>query len=352
MDGASNPRSTSSGELALIERIRARAGTLSSPRLRLGIGDDCAILALPPGQELLVTTDFSLEGRHFRRASGSRWHSPESIGHRTLARGLSDLAAMGAAPLACFLSLALPKAVARDSRWLEGFLDGLLLLAKLHQTPLAGGDTSEAPSNHILADITLLGSAPAGRALRRATAAPGDLLYVTGSLGGSATELASVSRTGRTSALATRTPRTTPAALLYAAPHLFPQPRLAVGQSLLRRRLATACIDLSDGLSTDLSHLCSASHVAAELDFALLPAHPLTSSLRHAARTQAMLHGGEDYELLFTAAASTRIPRSIAGVPIHCIGRILKPKPRQPQMSLVRNGVRTELRPHGWEHLT
>jgi thiamine-monophosphate kinase len=184
------------GELDLIDRIRRRASTTLPRTLRLGIGDDCAILKPPPHHDLLVTTDFSLEDRHFNRA----WNSPQSIGHRTLARGLSDLAAMGATPFASFLSLALPKSAARTSIWLDAFLDGFLALANLHHLPLAGGDTSESPSNHILADIILLGSAPTNRALRRSTARPGDLLYVTGALGGAAAELSTLSTSQNTSA--------------------------------------------------------------------------------------------------------------------------------------------------------
>ena len=329
---------TPPSELALIERIRARTSTQRSKSLRLGIGDDCAILTPPLGQELLVTTDFSLEGRHFLRDV----HSPQSIGHRTLARGLSDLAAMGATPLACFLSLALPKSVARDTVWLDGFLDGLLSLAKAFKVPLAGGDTSQSPSDHILADITLLGAAPAGHALRRAGAHAGNFLYVTGSLGGAATELAALIAN--------------PHKLRHAVnsgdhPHLFPQPRVSVGQTLLRRSLATACIDLSDGLSTDLAHLCTTSRVSAEIDAALLPAHPLTAGLDKAAQIAAVLHGGEDYELLFAAAASTRIPRSIAGVPITRIGRIVRPRKNRPQMTIFAEGTAFELQPQGWEHL-
>jgi thiamine-monophosphate kinase len=337
------PSKKAIGELRIIERIRAR--TSASKSVRLGIGDDCAILKTIPGHELLVTTDFSLEDCHFRR----NWHSPASVGHRTLARGLSDLAAMGAKPLAAFLSLALPKSAARDTLWLDAFLDGLLALAAAHNVPLAGGDTSESPSDHILADIVLIGSAPAGRALRRSgaisgnRARPGDILYVTGALGGAAAELAALAAAPRKFRNAQPT---------EDHPHLFPQPRLAVGQTLLRRRLATACIDLSDGLSTDLAHLCTASNVAAELDIAQLPLHPLAATLDARAQISAILHGGEDYELLFTAAPSTRIPRSIAKVPITCIGRILKTQKNKPQMSLLSDGVRFELQPHGWEHLT
>ncbi len=364
------------GERALIAQIRARAAAIGSRSLRLGIGDDCAILSLPhrpkSGHDLLVTTDFSLEGRHFLR----HWHSPQSIGHRALARGLSDLAAMGAEPLAAFLSLALPASLPRKSAWLDGFLDGLLALAAQHGVPLAGGDTAESPSPHILADITLLGAAPTGRALRRSGARPGDLLYVTGHLGGAATELASLSK---------QTKRSRPSLIPYPlslvpspssllpyplslipaspSPHLFPQPRLAVGRALLRRHLATACIDLSDGLSTDLAHLCDESTTAAglplraEIDAPALPLHPLTQALKPAAALHAALHGGEDYELLFTARPTTRIPRQIAGVPLTLIGRICLPSTRRSpspagQLTLIDgNHRRSPLLPGGWEHL-
>jgi thiamine-monophosphate kinase len=327
-----------SGELALIARLKTLAGALPGGRVRLGIGDDCAILRPLAGYELLVTTDFSLEGRHFRRA----WHPAQSVGHRTLARGLSDLAAMGAQPLAAFLSLALPKAVARDSKWLDGFLSGLLALAAEARVPLAGGDTAEAPGNEVLADIVLVGSAPAGRALTRSGARPGDAIYVTGALGGAAAELAAVAKS--------------PARFRRANaeddhPHLFPQLRLAVGATLVRRRLATACIDVSDGLSTDLGHLCEASSVAAELDAALLPAHPLTATLQPAKQIAAILHGGEDYELLFTARPSAKIPRAIGGVPVTCIGRILPYRKSRARMTIVAEGTRFELEPRGWEHL-
>jgi thiamine-monophosphate kinase len=334
-----NRKKSHSGELALIERVRALTRQLpSSHHLRLGIGDDCAILRAPAGHELLLTTDFSLEGRHFRRA----WHSPQSIAHRTLARGLSDIAAMGGKPLAAFLSIALPKAVARDKPWLDGFLEGLLALASETGVSLAGGDTAESPGSEVLADIVLLGSAPTGRALTRSGAHPGDSIYCTGALGGAAAELAQLSKSPSRFRRATSQ---------EDHPHLFPQPRLAVGMALLRRRLATACIDISDGLSTDLQHLCQASGVAAELDAALLPAHPLTASFAPAEQIAAILHGGEDYELLFTTRPTAKVPRSLAGVPITRIGRVLPYKKSRPSMTILAEGTRFELQPQGWEHL-
>jgi len=330
-------------ELALIEQIRRDFSPSRSRAVTLGIGDDCAILRPLSGSEVLVTTDFTLEGRHFRRDL----HPPESVGHRCLARGLSDLAAMGATPMAAFLSLALPASLLASPRsrtWISRFFKGLRDLADQHRITLAGGDTAESPTDAILADIVLLGSAPIGRSLRRSGARPGDILYVTGSLGGAAAEL---------SAMLTGPPRmakTTPTANY---PQTFPQPRIAVGQALLRRRLATAAIDISDGLSTDLAHLCVSSNVAAELEQSAIPLHPLTRKLAPEAALNLALHGGEDYELLFTAPASTRIPRQLAGTPITRIGRFIRKQPKRPQMTLLTpNGTRATLKPHGWEHFS
>ncbi len=335
--------SESGGELAFLSALRSRASHPRTPAIAiaLGIGDDCAILRPPAGHDILVTTDLSLENRHFRRGT----HPARSVGHRCLARGLSDLAAMGATPLAAFLSLALPPAFRRTAagrRWTTGFLDGLLALAASSLTPLAGGDTSASPADLILADIVLVGSAPRNRAIRRSGARPGDLLYVTGALGGAAAELQALL------AKPVRFRRTEPSG---AHPHLFPQPRLAVGRQLLRRSLASAAIDLSDGLSTDLHHLCTASGVAAVVDTAALPLHPAALALGPEAALHAALHGGEDYELLFAAPSRTRIPRRIAGVPITLIGELTKGPLKVPQIQLRdRDGTLSPLSPGGWEH--
>ncbi len=296
-----------SGELGLIRALRQRAQR-SITGLRVGIGDDCAVLRVPAGHEVVVTTDFSLEGRHFRRD----WHTAQSVGHRCLARGLSDIAAMGATPRGAFLSLALPSALRSTTagrRWVEDFFTGLLRLADATGTPLSGGDTAAAPGDAVLADIVLVGSAPRRRALLRSGARAGEVLYVTGALGGSAAELA---------ALAAAPRRFRRAADDGPHPHLFPAPRLAVGKALLQRGLATAAIDVSDGLSTDLRHLCKESGVGAMVEADSLPIHPLAQgSLEQA------LHGGEDYELLFTARSGTAVPRKIAGVPLTRIGLIV-----------------------------
>ena len=326
------------GELALIERIRDRAG-VGSDAVRLGIGDDCAILRPRAGDDLVVTTDFTLEGRHFRRG----WHTARSVGHRTLARGLSDLAAMGAKPVAAFLSLALTRDLARNLAWFDGFLDGFLHLGSEFGVALAGGDTSESPSEHVLADVVLLGSVPRGKALRRSGAGAGDFLYCTGSLGGSAVELAELEKSPR---------RFRAAKADGDHPHLFPAPRVKAGQALLKRGLATACMDISDGISTDLAHLCESSGVSAEVGAGSLPLHPLAGALDAEAALKAALHGGEDYELLFTAKAGTKMPRLLGGVPVTRIGRITAKRKGVAQVTLVgADGKKTELAPQGWEHL-
>lgn len=333
------------GELVLIQQIRRhaeasqtsyRGGRKRSSLVKLGIGDDCAILRPPPGHEVLVTTDFSLEGRHFRRD----WHSPESIGHRALARGLSDVAAMGAKPVAAFLSLALP----RDTpvRFISLFMKGFNDLAEETETILAGGDTCESPSHHILADMVLVGSAPTGTSLRRSTARPGDQIVVTGLLGGAAAELLKLSALTRVKQADRRTD---------SHPQLFPEPRLALGWALRRRGLATACMDLSDGLSSDLAKLCEASSVSAEIEVDALPMHPLALA-RGARSTSLGLHGGEDYELLFTVRPEARLPRSMAGVSITRIGTIVAKEKGRPRVVQVdRLGRRRPLPPGGWEHL-
>jgi thiamine-monophosphate kinase len=331
------------GELALLRRIRERSGT--GRGLRLGIGDDCALLRTRPNEELAVTTDLSIAGRHFQL----NWHPPEAIGHRTLARGLSDLAAMGARPLAAFLSLGLPReltaAKRRGSRtWVDRFFDGLLALADTNKTSLAGGDLAESPV--AMADIVLVGAVPRGRALLRSGARPGHLLYVTGSLGGAAAGLDRLSALMGTETSNLRRPAKTPKSLeALLAPHLYPQPRIAQGLMLQRRGLATAALDLSDGLSTDLAHLCEESGVAAVIEVDSLPRHTAVS-------LDQALHGGEDYELLFTARKGTRIPRRLGGVAITQIGRITRSNPGEAAVQLNTGGVLQPLEPRGWQHFS
>jgi thiamine-monophosphate kinase len=246
--------------------------------------------------------------------------------------------------------LGLPRELAsakgRRSAWLQRFLDGLLALAAAHKTPLAGGDLSESPIT--LADIVLVGALPKGKALLRSGARPGHLLYVTGALGGAAAALARLAELAGPSAPIKSRPQPpfiSKKLEAQLAPHLYPQPRIAQGLWLQRRGLVTAAIDISDGLSTDLAHLCAESDVAAEVNVSLLPVHP-SATLAQA------LNGGEDYELLFTAPATARLPRTIAGVPITSIGRILAARPGQPAVTLLTPQGPQPLEPRGWEHFS
>jgi thiamine-monophosphate kinase len=258
---------------------------------------------------------------------------------------------MGATPLAAFLSLGLPRALAHpkgrlEESWTARFLDGLLKLARAHKTPLAGGDLSETPIP--LADIVLIGSVPTGTALLRSTARAGDLLYVTGVLGGGAASLPHLDRLAKAGNAGRMglNPRRIPKNLEpFLARHFWPQPRIAQGLRLRSGGLASAAIDLSDGLSTDLTHLCEESGVAAEIDPALLPVHP-------GANLDYALHGGDDYELLFTASPNARIPQKIGGVAITRIGRILPARRNRPAVTILKPQGPQPLKPQGWEHFS
>ena len=288
-------------EKQLIRQIRRSARGGKS--VVTGIGDDCAVLRVPPGHELLVTTDFTIENVHFRRD----WHPPELVGRRCLTRGLSDIAAMGGEPLAAFLSLAVASDV--PQKWVNRFLKGLLNLAEEFKVPLAGGDTAQSPGG-IQADIVVVGSVPKGKAVLRSGAKAGDRIYVTGELGGSAAALA----------------------------------RLAVGQWLRRRGVASAMIDVSDGLSTDLEHICEESRVGAEIEAEAIPRARVGLGKKRVALELA-LHGGDDYELLFTSAAT--VPSVVAGVRVTRIGRTTRSEP----MRLIgKDGKARPLKPGGWEH--
>lgn len=319
-------------EKVLIGRIRASASRGQNAALANGIGDDCAVLRLAHFNgrpaETLVTTDFSLEGIHFRR----EWHSPESIGHRCLTRGLSDIAAMGGDPAAAFLSLALPRNLPQG--WIDRFLQGLIGLAQVHGITLAGGDTAESPIG-ILADIVVIGMVPRGKAIFRSGARPGDRIFVSGSLGGSAAAVLRMQTEPRKKLNPDQYPR-----------HFFPEARLLVGRILREKNLASAMIDTSDGLSTDLAHICEESHVGAELHQRSIPRSRVGKPAKQV-DLQFALHGGEDYELLFTARSTKKIPSRIAGVPIVEIGRITRGR----KMFLIDNsGGKHELPPGGWEH--
>jgi len=256
---------------------------------------------------------------------------------------------MGGAPLVVFLSLALPSDL--PQQWVDRFYSGFLNLAKRHKVVLAGGDTAQSPSG-VLADIMVIGSVPRGKALLRSGAKPGDRIYVTGKLGESAAEIrkryakrAEATKGGTETkkggaglaGLHSRAPKRRGA----SAPEdrfLYPEPRLAAGQKL--RSLASAMIDISDGLSTDLSHICDESQVGAVIHESVIPVAP------NAALTDA-LYGGDDYELLFTS--SMRVPKEIADVPITAIGEIVNRKGVWTQDD---RGKTKRLKPGGWEHFS
>ena len=322
-------------EKKLIAQIRRMAGPqrgkgAGSTRnfVNAGIGDDCAVLRLPPGLETLVTTDFTLEGIHFRRD----WHPAESVGHRCLARGLSDIAAMGGEPVAAFLSLALPRDL--PQAWVVRFLRGMLGLADRYGVRLAGGDTAESPGG-ILADIVVFGAVAKGKAVLRSGARKGDRIFVSGELGGSAAAVVQM--------MAQPTGKLKPQDYFR---HFYPDPRVELGRILREKHLATAMIDLSDGLSTDLAHICEESGVGAEIEAAAIPLARVGKPSREVDLDLA-LHGGEDYELLFSAPRGNRIPRQPAGVTLSYIGHITRGR----RIVLMNpEGVGCELEPRGWEH--
>ena len=299
-----------------------------NPAVLAGIGDDCAVLRIGGAWDTLVTTDFSLEGMHFRRD----WHSADSIGHRCLARGLSDVAAMGGEPLAAFLSLALPGDV--PQAWVRSFYGGLLRLAKRHRVTLAGGDTAQSPER-ILADIVVVGRVPKGKAILRSGARPGDRIFVSGALGQSAAALRELRLSGRGQASERLFPR-----------HFYPEPRSALGRALRERKLATAMIDTSDGVSVDLRHICEESGVGAEIDAARIPRARVEKPAQVVPLDLA-LHGGEDYELLFTVSRDKRVPAILAKTPLVEIGHVTR---RRNILVRDEEGRTSELTPRGWEH--
>jgi thiamine-monophosphate kinase len=296
-------------ETKLIESLRRRVRLPLTGGLVLGIGDDCAIFR-PRGsdEDLLFTTDMLIEGVHFLRET----HTAADIGWKSLARGLSDIAAMGGQPRFCLLSLAL--APWADGRWLNGFYRGLLGLAQSAGAALMGGDL--ARSSKVMADIMVCGAVPRGKALRRDGARAGDGIYVSGRLGGSALGLAS----GGGKAWKR---------------HARPQPRLALGKFLRQRLHATAAMDLSDGLSIDLHRMCVAAGLTAEIE---APPRQPRATLQQA------LHGGEDYELLFTAAPGVAVPVHFEGLPLTRIGTMRKGRKGAVQLE----GV--PLAPLGYDH--
>jgi thiamine-monophosphate kinase len=296
-------------EVDLVRRIGRWAHQAApAPSVVLGIGDDCAIYR-PRGsrEDLLFTTDLLIEDVHFRRST----HRPEDVGWKCLARGLSDIAAMGGEPRFCLVSLAVAEWA--DARWVEGFYRGLLRLARRENVALAGGDLARAAK--VTCDIVVCGAVPRGRALRRDGARAGDIIYVSGALGGSALGL--VKSAGKA-----------------WKRHLRPEPRLALGRFIREKLGATAAMDLSDGLSLDLRRMCEASGLRAEITRP--PIFP-------GATLEQALDGGEDYELLFTAPPRAQAPEEFEGLPLTRIGAM-----RRGRAGVTLDGQPLEAR--GWDH--
>ncbi len=296
------------GEFELIRRYFQRPAAALPAAVALGIGDDCALLRPAPGWQLAISSDMLVEGRHFFADV-----DPAALGHKALAVNLSDLAAMGARPLGFTLALALPAA---EEAWLGAFAHGLFALADAHACPLIGGDTTRGPLNIC---ITVLGEVWPGRALRRDAARAGDDLYLSGGTG--------------LARLALELLRGTDWACQHSAPGALarlrarlerPAPRLALGQALAG--LAHAAIDLSDGLAGDLGHVLRASGVGAEIELNQLPVATELLALPLPQRLECLLHGGDDYELLFCAApadaAAVAAAAQTSQTPIRRIGRI------------------------------
>jgi thiamine-monophosphate kinase len=290
------------GEFELIRRYFTRPKTQANASTVLGVGDDCALLAPQAGMQLAVSSDMLVEGRHFLSTV-----APEHLGHKALAVNLSDLAACGAQPLAFTLALSMPRA---DEAFLAPFAQGLLQLADVFEIELVGGDTTAGPLNIC---ITVIGQVPSGQALLRSGACVGDELWVSGCLGDARLAL-EVFRGG-----------------VVLSGHDFdhvrqamelPQPRIALGLAL--RGVASSAIDLSDGLLGDLAHVLRGSQVGARVDVDALPRSAVLAAQTMARQHECVLAGGDDYELLFTAAPSqhhaVRAAGQRAGVAVTCCG--------------------------------
>jgi thiamine-monophosphate kinase len=323
-------------ENLILKRIIGRAAdstqNLVGHGIRVGIGDDAAIFRPKDGYETILTCDWFLEGTHFLRDK----HPPDAVGWKCLARAVSDVAAMGGVPRCFLLSLALPQSHTR--RWLDEFLGGLRRAARKFECVLAGGDTTRR--REILINVTFVGEVRTARAVLRSGARAGDLLYVSGRLGEAELGLRVLRKSkGRAKARNSLTKK-----------HLYPEPRLALGQWLAEKGLATAMMDLSDGLSSDLPRLCAASGVGARVESAKIPVVQVSDAQRRRGvdPLQLALHGGDDYELLFTVQPHKvrMLPRTFRGVALTSIGRITE-KPEL--IVLEENGRERQLAAGGWD---
>jgi thiamine-monophosphate kinase len=329
-------------EAQFVRWLRARWPE-RAPGLDLGIGDDAAVVSVARGRDLVLTTDLSLEGIHFR----SDLHPPRAVGHRALARAISDLAAMGARPRFALISLALDRRTKRI--WVSGFYDGLARLAHRLGVTVIGGDTAVIETGTMV-DFVAVGEVERGRALRRAGARPGDRVCVSGRLGLAALGLSFLKSGARAISSVRPTKRIVGSERAALMAHLYPEPRCELGMFLAKHHLASAAIDVSDGFARDLSRLCEASGCGAVIREDRLPLpETATSGRRNLDLLKLALYGGEDYELIFTVPRSrmARLPGAIRGVAIHEIGEIR----RRRGLILARaDGRQTPLEPSGYDH--
>lgn len=310
-----------------------------SPLVRMGIGDDAALVRVRSGRDLVLTADLSIEDVHFTTGL----HPARSIGHRALARSLSDIAAMGGIPRFALISVAFPRSVSRA--WIGEFYRGVLDLAARYHVELVGGDTSVV-NRTAMVDVMLTGELARGRGLLRSGARPGDLIFVSGRLGQSARGLEILKRQARHHKQARRSQRENSEAATAVKAHLYPEPRCELAHWLQQSGIPSAMMDISDGLSTDLGRLCEASRTGAKIDAWRIPRLSAISPTRSLAFA---LNGGEDYELLFTVpkVRLAKVPRRQCGVPLHCIGRICRSR----ELLLVHeNGGASPFAPAGYDH--
>jgi thiamine-monophosphate kinase len=316
----------------IADSFQSSQGQGAGHSVALGIGDDAALFRPKPGHEIILTCDWFLEGTHFLREK----HPPDAVGWKCLARAVSDVAAMGGTPRCFLLSLALPET--HTGRWLDLFLGGMRRASRKFQCALAGGDTTRR--DEILINITVVAEVRAGTAVLRSGARADDILYVSGRLGEAELGLQIVRRSQ--GAARAKNPLT--------RKHLYPEPRLALGQWLLKKGLATAMIDLSDGLSSDLPRLCAASGVGALLERAKIPqVQSPHLALKHGHDPlQLALHGGDDYELLFTVPPrkAKLLPKTFRGVHLTPIGKITR---NRGLLVLEANARATQFTPGGWD---
>lgn len=336
--------SSSKSEFDFINALRQRAGS-SGSSIVAGIGDDAAVLRHTPGKETVISADLLVEDIDFRRTTTP----PYLLGHKALAVSLSDIAAMGARPLWSLVSIGVPEDVWQTD-FVERLYDGLLDHAARYGVQLIGGDTSRT-NERLVIDSIVTGECAAGMAVMRSGAKVGDQIFVTGSLGAAAAGLRLIERGAHLAEqnLADDDSQKLDHVLLR---QLRPEPRVGWGIVLGEERLATSMIDLSDGLSSDLNRLCDASSVGALIDSSLLPVDDRVTELcgrRALDPLQLALHGGEDFELLFTVKPRdvARLPKRVDGVEIKRIGEI-----RDVSHSVkVSEGARVwDLQPGGWVH--